>query len=134
MQIIFGRRHSISSYLIRVFTWSKWSHCGVIVGGKVYEATASNGVVLTNIGEFKNKYKDYIILELPAKEGWQAKLHNQLGKKYDWLAIINFIFRRNWQSPNKWFCSEYIAYASGIFNTKYVSRITPQHVLMVSHD
>lgn len=134
MKVIFARRNSISSWVIRLFTWSDWSHCGVVVGNNIYEATAKDGVVLTPFFKFNEKYKEWIILELPSKGGWQTKLHQQLGKKYDWWAIVNFLFRRNWQECDKWFCSEYIAYASGVFNNKYVSRITPQNILMVSHD
>lgn len=30
----------------------------------------------------------------------------QLGKKYDWLAILAFLFNRDWRDRNRWYCSE----------------------------
>ena len=40
-------------------------------------------------------------------ESLKGFLENQLGKKYDWLAILSLgLFKRDWQSETKWFCSE----------------------------
>lgn len=33
-----------------------------------------------------------------------------LGKKYDWSGIGGFITRRDKENPNRWFCSELVAY------------------------
>ena len=35
-----------------------------------------------------------------------AFLYSQIGKPYDKLAILGFIFGRNWQDPGAWICSE----------------------------
>ena len=48
-------------------------------------------------------------LEYEALKGF---LENQLGKKYDWMAILSLgLFKRDWQSKTKWFCSELLATA-----------------------
>jgi len=36
---------------------------------------------------------------------------SQIGKPYDWRAIVNFGFHRDWRSPDSWFCSELVAWA-----------------------
>jgi hypothetical protein len=41
----------------------------------------------------------------------QKFLEAQLGKDYDWMALIALPFRRKWQAPHKWFCSELAAKA-----------------------
>lgn len=32
----------------------------------------------------------------------------QLGKRYDWLAILAFVFNRNWRDRERWYCSEFL--------------------------
>lgn len=132
LKVIFGRSNTLSSWAIRTFTWSRWSHCGVILDNKVYEATVKNGVSVSTLDDFKARYTETIIVELPCEDGWEERLNSQLGTKYDWLAVINFVFRRNWKDDKKWFCSEYVAYVLGLFNDKYISRVSPQHILMVA--
>lgn len=36
-------------------------------------------------------------------------LRQQLGKSYDESAIAGFVFGRNWNKPDSWFCSELVA-------------------------
>ncbi len=40
-----------------------------------------------------------------------AFLRNQIGKPYDYLAIVSFFFpwSRGWQEDDSWFCSELVA-------------------------
>ncbi len=35
-------------------------------------------------------------------------LYQQVGKKYDFMAILRFISRRHRNNPNRWFCSELV--------------------------
>jgi hypothetical protein len=38
-------------------------------------------------------------------------LHAQLGKRYDFPAVLGFAFDRDWRDPDAWYCSELIAAA-----------------------
>lgn len=130
--VIFGRNHLPFSWLIRVFTWSRWSHCGVVVAGDthVVEATAKHGVIITPIEEFKERYTDWQIAELPCDDVRLAhqRLKSQLGKKYDFGAIFGILLRTGWNIEDKWFCSELTAYAANTFREDRVGRITPEDI------
>lgn len=55
--------------------------------------------------------RDYDLFFVPCQV-WQKQkvydfLNRQLGKKYDYLGLLAFLWRKNeWQNPDKWFCSE----------------------------
>ena len=86
MKIILGRSNTIGSFAIRLFTWSKWSHCGGILDNDgspqtVIEASASEGGVVENsLSYFKKRYPDHIIIEIPSYNGWEDRLRDRLGK------------------------------------------------------
>lgn len=133
MKVILSTNDNIHSWAIRLFTWSKWSHAGVIVNNKVIEATAKHGVVETSLHDFKMRYKRYKIIDVPHQGDYQTRLYKQLGKKYDWGAIFRFVLRGDWHKPDKWFCYELAAYGSGILNPNYIDRVTATHLLMISN-
>ena len=133
MIIILGRSKSLGSLAIRLFTWSRWSHCGIVFDNVVYESSADlGGVVVGSLDYFKKRYPKHLIIEIPSAPGQEQRAISQLSKKYDWGGIFKFVFRGNWSESDKWTCSEYAAYVSGIFNPKYNDRITPQHLLMIA--
>lgn len=136
MKIILGRKWSISSLAIRLFTWSNWSHVAAILedGNTIIESTAKEGVRLSTLSQFKKEYPDYLVVDLPATKGWENRLRKHLYKPYDWAAIFDFVFRTEWQSPSKWVCSELIAAECGYINSRFTRRITPQHLLMFSKE
>ncbi len=46
------------------------------------------------------------------EEAFYAFLHAQIGKPYDWKAIVGFVISgRDWQEPDSWDCSELFASA-----------------------
>jgi uncharacterized protein YycO len=54
----------------------------------------------------------------------------QLGKPYDWGAIVGIALHRDWRAPDKWFCSELVAWACEQAGTKLLrfdnlDRVTP---------
>lgn len=133
MKVILGTNNNIHSWGIRFWTWDKFSHAGVIVNGdKVVEATAKHGVIESSLEEFKDRYTKWKIIEIPHEGDYQTRLYSQIGKEYDWGAIWRFVFRGDWDKPDKWFCYELVAYASGILNSKYINRVTSIHLLMIS--
>lgn len=127
MEVIFCRNKLPFSLLIRLFTWSKWSHCGVIVGDNVIHATGAKGVICEPLSEVKNRYK----WEIRYIDGDASKAEDLLGCDYDFGGVFGHWFGA-WDDMKKWFCSELVAYCSFIFDRNSKSRITPQHCYMVS--
>lgn len=134
MKVILATDNRVTSLAIKTFTFSKWHHAGVILGDKVIEARAWEGVVESSLEEFKNRYPKTLIIDIPHKGDYQQKLYSQLGKPYDWGAIFKFVFRGDWSEESKWFCFELVAYASGVYNPNYLDRVTANHLLMLSGD
>lgn len=81
------------------------------------------------------EFREYV-LPVDAEAKLFSWLAQQIGKDYDWLAILAFPVHRDWKSEDDWFCSELVAAAftaAGfpILNpaTK-VSKITPRDVAL----
>lgn len=135
--VIFGKNHLPFSWLIRVFTWSRWSHCGVVVGDNVIESTATKGVVVTPLKEFIERYNDHAFATIPVKDSVAEALDrasNIIGDKYDFAAIFGIFFRTGWNQRGKWLCSEAVAHIAGTFREDYVGRITPEDLWRNSND
>lgn len=134
--VIYARGGKLTSWLIRLFTWSQWSHVAVVTesGGHVIESVGGRGVIYTPITEFRARYKTYQEAELPVASAVDAYklLHAELAKPYDMTAIYSMILRRDWDETDSWFCSELVAYASQLFRHDSVKRVTPEHLWRIS--
>lgn len=130
MKVIFGRNNLPFSWLIRAFTWSRWSHCGILDGDMVIEATATHGVVVTPLHEFIKRYNRYSIADMLVADEGQAlrRAYAQVGKCYDFSAIFGILFRSGWNNDDAWFCSELVAHAADTYRADRVSRITPETI------
>ena len=133
IKIFFANSNTLTSWLIRLFTFSKYSHVGFInkLTNTVLDSDSSNNVVteypLNKL--YKNCSKVYILpLDIPNVSYYKALL--ELGKEYDYHGVIDLPFKRNWQEDDKWFCSELVAYTLLDFITiKNQHRITPNDLL-----
>jgi uncharacterized protein YycO len=140
MKVIFSRNNSLASWLIRLFTWSRWHHCGVVVdrgkqGAYVIEASGSKGgVVRTPLQEFLDSYSVTEIAYLPCADEKAALdfMEAQVGKGYDWTAIFSFVFKFVKHKEDKWFCSEVIARASQKFRKDKSCRVVPELLWMLT--
>lgn len=128
MKIIFARSGTLTSLFIRWFTWSKWSHVGIVLDNKVVHATGGKGVAIEPLKDLISRSKDYELAEIPGEESLALE---QVGKEYDNTAVFGVRWGA-WDDPDKWFCSELVAYASGLFRANMNKRVTPQHIYMVS--
>jgi hypothetical protein len=131
MRVAFSSSNQLGSWLLRTVLFSEWSHCGVVVGDYVIEATMFRGVVATPLEEFKRDRK-WAIVEFPVEDEEAAikALYKEIGKKYDWLGLLGMPFIRRWHSTDNWFCSELTAYVlkeGGLSCFRYPQyRITPR--------
>jgi len=141
VSVLYSTTKSPFSWAVRLLTWSRWSHVGIISGGHVIEAHALHGVVKTPIHEAIESADQYLVELVPCSNpaGVLAAATRQIGKSYDWLALFGFLFRRDWQAIDKWFCSELVAWsfqAAGcpLFRAERLRRVTPEHLYMLPND
>lgn len=117
VRVVFASGRSRINRLIQWRTWSEGvNHVGVMDDeGRVIHADLGKGVQeddLVNFTKVGNRI-DVLQITLPhgsAEELWTL-LREQVGKKYDLMGNIGFIFRSRMQNPKKWFCSEMVAWA-----------------------
>lgn len=137
VQIFYSRSNDIVSNLIRLFTWSEYSHVGfVLPGGNLILDTmfSTGGVEIRSMAELKAQATDVFIITYPhLSEKALDIARTQVGKPYDWTAICGIPFRRNWQEDDSWFCSELVAWSCEQAGTPMVNqkawRVTPQDLL-----
>lgn len=131
-------RHPMSA-VIRACTWSSWSHVALIDGDEVIEATAPAGVRRFPVVQAIDHAKRVQIVDLPCRDP-QAVISaadSQIGKPYDYTAVLGLGLHRDWQEDDAWFCSELVAWAfaqagESLFRGEVLRRITPQHLWMLA--
>lgn len=93
-----------------MFTFSRWSHTAVMFDEHtVIDVTYRTGVRRITYEEFRSEYPDVyeVDVALPKEDQALSFALEQLGKKYDYTAILGILFRnRKWESDENWFCSE----------------------------
>ena len=138
MKLILCTKPGLSSAFLRLVMWSKWSHSAILDGGLVYDSTLWQGGVRVHTSEaFFEHYPTYeprdIEVDEPRASYW---LTAQIGKGYDWTALLSFVVQRDWQEDDKWFCSELTeAMISKFGKPRFrasAQRITPRHQEMLA--
>jgi uncharacterized protein YycO len=140
MQLVLARNRSFGSWLLRTLMWSQWSHSAIYdpFTNQVWDSTWLQGGVRRHHYEtWKQNYPfaefhDAGVLDFEGAREW---LDAQVGKGYDWTALLSFVVHRNWQEDDKWFCSELTEMARDLFGKPRfrtsASRVTPQHQAML---
>lgn len=136
IKILFAKSYTLGGVFIRTALFSDHNHVGVQVDDVVYDSTFKNGVAVSSIDEFYSDWRvtDELWISVPDGEGLLKFLQDQLGKKYDWKAVVSLPFRRNWHSPKRWMCSELAAEAlisGGVALPILSNRITPRDLMFV---
>jgi len=134
MQVLLCRSRKVGSVLIRALTWSSWSHAALCNGTECIEATWPR-VRRVPIADVIAAHDDFTVIDLPCawpNVAWAAAL-SQVGRPYDWAALLGFLAHRDWASPARWFCSELVAWAfakggSPLFRPDSTYRVTPQMI------
>jgi uncharacterized protein YycO len=131
LYVLFMRTRSIGSPIIRMMTWSPWSHVALVTpSGVVHEALFGKGVVASSVRDTLSRATKFQFARAfvgPSAEIW---LKEQTGKPYDWTAVLGISLHRDWQEDDSWFCSEHVA--AGLLQggllvvDKIAGRVTPQ--------
>ena len=134
-KVHFCRSSTIVGLLIQLVTFSRWNHVALEINGTVYEAMAFGGVRKVPASRFRWDEMEVVDVVVPEPLQAVAFLESQLGKPYDWMALIALPFRTAWQSPHRWFCSELVAKALTVGGVRAFSvekhRVTPRDLWLV---
>lgn len=150
MYLLFTKNSGIFPAGIRLATWSPWNHVDlvwddhVLIGavsshaptgswsGGVQKATLQHRLAQTSILD-SALYR----IDLPHENSARLFAESQVGKPYDWTGITGFVFGRDWQKPDKWFCSELAAATvlAGMLPlvTLRTGRVTPGALVSIPH-
>ena len=139
ISLLFSTSHHPMSTVIRACAWSSWSHVALIDGDEVIEATAPAGVRRFPVVQAIDHAKRGQIVELPCRDPQAviAAAASQIGKPYDYTAVLGLGLRRDWQEDDAWFCSELVAWSfaqagESLFRADVLRRVTPQHLWMLA--
>ena len=145
MRLLFTRNkstlvNSILTYIICWFTWSRYSHVELLFSDDTcISSIGTKGVLMRSKGQILARNVEYLIKEIPTTAIQEAIIRefamSQLGKPYDWGAVLGLPFRGRWDSDNRWFCPELCAVAfkqAGItLVDEHSSRITQRDLLVI---
>lgn len=111
--IVYARSHTVGGLLIRhADRFGRWSHCGIVTPeSTVIEARAFRGVVETPAAEFYARYPtvEFRNLDCPDPARGVLWARNQVGKGYDYAALLGLALRRgSWAEDDRWHCSELV--------------------------
>lgn len=143
--LLFTAKKAPGSIFIRVATWSRWSHVALVCGdGSVIEAIGFKGVRRISFEEAIHGSFRFALVEfknVPEEKNQELikVLMSQIGKKYDYLGALGIGLHRNWQSEDKWICSELIAWGFQqvgipIFRKEDVSTVSQQDIWRLAPD
>lgn len=129
----FHKTNTLIGYLIRIFTKSEFNHVSVTVDGYTYEADILQGVWVVpkekNIGIIKSveikKVNDCEVIYF---------INEQLGKKYDLLGVLSFIWRFLPNRIGRWYCSELamVSLCKGLGVEEFNQKVTPKDFYYVT--
>ena len=141
MKLIFGASRMPGSLLLQFFTFSRWSHVGIVYDGMVIEARFPR-VRMTTVADFQAHYPRCEFAKLPCADEAAAEAYarSRIGRLYDLGGLLAFPFQnRDFESSSRDFCSELPIRAAAAGGTRYVrehalSRVTPGMLYDLSLD
>ena len=123
---------SIISGLIRWQTRSQYSHAAVAWGKDlILEAVEGQGVIQRKILPIDETADVYRVNHYMREHEWAAALkfgQTQIGKGYDYRAVLRFVSRRAADENDKWFCSELVFAMLQAGEVSLLSRIEAANV------
>lgn len=115
MKIAFQKRDTgVFAWLIKLWTWSKYSHCEVVFSdGTAFSSHIANGGTRF-ISFLSPSPRVWDFIEIPASRQEEDEIRAwcefELNCKYDWFGIFfSQVLPLRREHPDRWFCSELCA-------------------------
>lgn len=107
--------HSISHYAIRLWTWSKWSHAELVIGGVCYSSSTRDGGVRGKHIDLTSGRWDVVEIDLSPEQVDGALLwfFKHDGDPYDWAGVVRYVLPFLPHGLREWVCFEAIGAALG---------------------
>jgi hypothetical protein len=98
-----------------------WSHCMIIVRGRVFEATMQHGVREALLSQAMSGVVSFRDMIVPVQDVGAVIefLSQQVGAKYDYLGALGIplLYSTDWADTSRWWCSELVFAAIGAGGT-----------------
>ena len=126
----------MTGWVIRAWTWAEYAHVGfTLADGRVLDATPQLGVAvhtplhMPRLAEFRVDAPPEVLRAAVAYAG------SQLGKPYDWRAVLGIGLHQDWRCEDRWFCADLVAAAferAGypLLHADHLGRVTPRDLLL----
>lgn len=112
LTVIYSRFRTLGSPLIRhADRFGRWSHCGILTPDfSVIEARAFHGVVETPVSVFNRRasHQELRQVECPNPDAAIDFAREQIGKGYDYGAVLGLLLRESWEDDSRWHCAELV--------------------------
>lgn len=128
----FSSKGTIGSKVIQWITWSDYSHVDfVLPEGRLLGARGDGVKIREDYGNYERVKR----VQADAPDSVIHRALSQLHTPYDYAALLGLTFRRDWENPHAWFCSELVAWAfeeegHPLLREIPSSRITPRDLLL----
>ena len=125
--IRFVAGNDLTSRVIRLAEYGFWAtHVETLMpDGTLLGAHASGGVQARPNDYDKGRFSRQLFVPIPATpeqtDAFHTFLRAQIGKPYDFEAIVGIVAQRDWRDDKAWMCSELVA--AGLYQGK--ARIFP---------
>jgi hypothetical protein len=114
--VVFHNHTSLASRLIQWWTFSRWSHAEIVIvganGGTVSYGAHTDGGVRREFNKDYGTHWSMCLLDNIDTRRLHEFCSMEIGAPYDWYGLVCAqIFGASRESPDKYFCSEFVAAA-----------------------
>lgn len=142
IKLRFIQENNIGSWAIRFWTWSPWSHVEFLIDNidnlpAGYLSAREDGVQLRPLDYCKPTKEIFGTINCSSEIA--AKVLDfaisQIGKPYDFTALLSFVIHRDWLEPDSWICSELVAASFAqaeypLLDAFELNRISPRDIML----
>lgn len=124
-------KSSLLDQLVCFFTKSRYSHCELVLGideygrGNCWSSSPREGCVRNKKIKFDKHWEVYKIDTVFTQEHFETFFRKEEGKKYDYMGALGVKFPIFKHKKSRWFCSEIIAAAWGLY---FHYKFSPQDI------
>jgi len=141
MIVLFCRSRTVISWLIRLITWSDWSHCVVLHPDGIRTLEARWPRVAASTLPAVLADNDIVrAVRFPCaypQTAWTWGI-GEVGNDYSVLGDLGILLHRDWRRPGTWECAGFVTEllargGSPPFRLEVLDRVSPQSLWMLPY-